>query len=67
MTGKRIAGIACFLLAPIGLLSAITTISKGPPLSEPEGQSHAVGALMFPLVIVMLGVWLFQKPKPKGS
>ena len=66
MSGKRIGGIVCLVLAALLIVSAISSLSRGdgPALGNASGLgvSRAVGALLPSIVMLILGLWLFKKP-----
>ena len=65
MSGKRIGGIVCFVLAAAFFVSGISTLSRGPEINDRSGLgvSHAVGAFLPAMIAVIVGLWLFKKPK----
>ena len=69
MTGRQIAGVVCFILAAALLVSGISTVAAGPSVTNPSGVgvSHAVGALLPALIALIVGLWLVQKPRPRGE
>ncbi len=65
MNGKRIGGIACFVLAAAFLASGINAISRQAlPVGDASGLgvSRAVGTFLPALVALGVGLWLFQRP-----
>ena len=50
-------------MAVFGIKNAFFT--GGVPLTDPSGLgvSRLVGALLLPLLLTALGVWLYQKPE----
>ncbi len=64
MSGKRIAGIVCFLLSVALVISGIRTLMSGPEVTDASGVgvSHAVGAFLPALIVLIIGLWLFKKP-----
>ena len=69
MTIKQIIGIVCFVFAAAFFLGGIVTVSRGPGLADPSGLgiSHAVGAFLPSVIALVVGLWLFQKPKKGGD
>lgn len=71
MSGKRIAGLVCILLAALLGLGAVASLSvgNGPAVNDGSGLgvSRAVGAFLPAFGMLILGVWLFQKPKPPAE
>lgn len=65
MSGKQIAGIVCLVLAAGLLVVGIRTVSQGPSVADPSGLgvSHAVGAFLPSVLVLILGLWLIQKKK----
>lgn len=66
---ERIAGVVCLVLAAVVVLANLpTTLSQGPALSDPSGLgvSRTVGVFLIPLLLVIVALKLFQKPK-RGS
>jgi hypothetical protein len=51
------------------VFAAIGTMTRGdgPALDDPSGLgvSRLVGALLVPLVLLILGIWFLQKPAPR--
>jgi hypothetical protein len=68
MSGKRIAGAVCCVLALGLFIGGITRSSRGPALSDPSGLgvSRMVGALLPSILVLALGLWLIQKGKDEG-
>ena len=70
MTGKRIGGVVCLVLAVGFLLGGISSLSKGagPGLNDESGVgvSRAVGAFLPFMVTLILGLWLIKKPALNG-
>jgi len=66
MTGKRIGGIVCLVLAAVFVVSAISSLSRSdvPALGDASGLgvSRAVGAFLPSLAVAALGLWLLKKP-----
>jgi hypothetical protein len=62
---KRILGIVCLAIAAGLLVMGIITVSRGPGIANPSGLgiSHAVGAFLPAFLVLILGLWLFKKPK----
>ena len=67
MSGKRIVGVVCFVLAAALLVTGINSLSRGPSVTDPSGLgvSHAVGTFLPALAALIVGLWLFQTPKQK--
>jgi uncharacterized membrane protein HdeD (DUF308 family) len=65
MSGKQIGGIVCFFLAALFMVTGVNTIVKNQGLADPSGLgvSRAMGTMLPGLVTLIVGVWLFQKPK----
>lgn len=67
MTGKRIGGVVCLVLAVALLVSGVMTVTagNGPAVTDGSGLgvSHAVGAFLPFLLALTVGLWLLQKPK----
>ena len=67
---KRIAGIACLVLAAVLALAAVSSLSggNGPAINDASGLgvSRAVGAFLLPMTALIVGLWLLKKPKPNG-
>jgi len=70
MSGKRIGGIVCLVLAALLVVGAIRKLSTGdgPGVSDASGLgvSRAVGAFLPSLVALIVGLWLLKKPVPKN-
>lgn len=66
MSGRRIGGILCFILAAASLVSGINVVSRGIGLTNASGLgvSRAVGAFLPCLLLLAVGLRLFQKPGP---
>lgn len=66
MSGKRIGGIVCLVLACMFLLSGASSLTRGdgPAIGDRTGLgvSHAVGAFLPALVAAVVGLRLLQKP-----
>jgi len=64
MGGKRIAGIVCFVLAAVFLISGILNVMFGPKISDASGAGagHVVGSFLPSLVALIIGLVLFKKP-----
>lgn len=62
MGGKRIAGIVCFLLAAGLFVSGVSTVMRGPDISDASGVgvSHAVGAFLPSIVTLIVALKLFN-------
>jgi hypothetical protein len=69
MSGKRIGGVVCLVLAALLLVGAISSLSRGdgPELGDASGLgvSRAVGAFLPTLVALIVGLWLLKKPVPR--
>ncbi|MGL4553611.1 MAG: hypothetical protein ACRC33_20810 [Gemmataceae bacterium] len=69
MSGKRIGGIACLVLAALLVVGAISSLTRadGPAVGDASGLgvSRAVGAFMPSLAVAILGLWLLKKPAPR--
>ena len=65
MTGKRIVGIVFLILAVVLFIRGVFTASSGPAIGDPSGLgvSYMVGAFLPAIVVLIIGLWLFQKPK----
>ncbi|QDT10545.1 hypothetical protein [Planctomycetes bacterium K23_9] len=67
MTNRQKNGIGCLLLAAVLSCVAINNVIISPaiPVGDASGLgvSRLVGAFLPPLVLLTLGLWLFQKPK----
>jgi hypothetical protein len=65
MSGKRIGGIVCCALGAWFLGSAVVTVFSDPGVADPSGLgvSRAVGAFLPGLAALIVGLWLFEKPK----
>lgn len=61
----RIAGVVCLVLAVVVVLANLPALSSGPGLSDPSGLgvSKTVGVFLIPLLLVIVALKLFQKPK----
>ena len=70
MSGKRIVGVVCLVLAALLVVSAISSLSRGdgPALGDASGLgvSRAVGAFLPSLLALIVGLWLLKKPIPQG-
>ena len=68
MSGKQIGGIVCLVVGAALVVGAIFSLSRGdgPELGDSSGLdvSRAVGAFLPSLVVLIVGLWLLQKPKP---
>ncbi len=68
MSGKQFGGFACLALAAIAATAGAVSLTKGdgPAADDPSGLgvSRAIGAFLVPLLLLIAGLWLFQKPKP---
>ncbi len=71
MTGKRIGGVVCLVLAAGFLLGGVSSLTKGagPGLNDESGVgvSRAVGAFLPFMVTLILGLWLIKKPESNGA
>lgn len=72
MSGKRIGGVVCFVVAALLFFGGVVSLNKGsgPALGDSSGTgvSRAVGAFFLPLIAVILGLWLIKKsPGPVGT
>jgi hypothetical protein len=67
VSGKQIIGIVCFVLAAVLVVVGLLSLATGPGLMDRSGLgvSHAVGSFLPALLILILGLWLFQKPRGK--
>lgn len=67
IAGRRVAGIACFGLAALLLIGGLSSASQGPALNDRSGLgvSSMVGAFLPALIALIVGLWLFQKPRAK--
>lgn len=67
MSGKRIAGFVFLVLAVLFLFSGIRVITsgQGPSLTNSTGLgvSHAVGAMMPSMLMLIISLALLKKPK----
>lgn len=71
MSGKRIGGTVCLILAACLFLGAVNAIATGdgPALNDASGLgvSRAVGAFAPFMAALILGLWLIQKPRGRES
>ena len=67
MTNRQKNGIGCFVLAAVlaGVAVNNTFVSPTFPVGDDSGLgvSRLVGAFLPSIVVLALGLWLFQKPK----
>ncbi len=67
MTSRQMAGIGCFVLAAlfVGVAIKNSFITPTIPVGNESGLgvSRLVGAFLPSILILALGLWLFQKPK----
>jgi hypothetical protein len=67
MNWKRTLGIACLVLAALGVVVGVRSMGRGegPALGDASGLgvSHAVGTFMPALIALILGLWLLGKSK----
>lgn len=69
MSGKRVAGVVVLLVAALAGAAGVSTLSQGVAVDDRSGLgvSRAVGAFLPALVLLIIGLWLFQKPGPKRA
>lgn len=67
MSVKRIAGIVCLVLALISMASAISRVSHDVNITDPSGLgfSRAVGTFLPSVLLLIISLWLFKKPKSR--
>ncbi len=67
MTSRQMSGIGCFVLAAlfVGVAIKNSFITPTIPVGNESGLgvSRLVGAFLPSILILALGLWLFQKPK----
>ena len=64
MSGKRVGGIVCFVLAAVLLVAGISTVFRGPDIVDASGLGfgQAVGAFLPAFGALIVGLLLFKKP-----
>lgn len=68
MTGKRIGGVMCLVLAVVLLVGGIMRVTgEGPAVADGSGLGvgYAVASFLPFLLALTVGLWLLQKPKSK--
>jgi len=65
----RIAAIIVFVLVPFAILSSGNVVLEAMKRSDPSQSiaGYAVGAFLFPLVLFILGLVLWNKGKTDGK
>ena len=67
MTNRQKNGIGCLLIALLlfGIAIKNTFVTPAIPVGDPSGlgASRMVGAFLPSILLLALGIWLFQKPK----
>jgi hypothetical protein len=65
----KVAAAICLLFACLGFLSAVGTVMHGP--NKPEQAEHfigyCVGAFLGPLMVAVLGLWLWGHAEKKAA
>ncbi|QVL30975.1 hypothetical protein KIH39_19270 [Telmatocola sphagniphila] len=68
MKAKQIGGILCLVLAAAFFVSGASSLAKpdGPQVGDASGLgvSRMIGAFLPGVFALIIGLWLFQKPKP---
>lgn len=68
MSGRQIAGVVCFVIAGLAFFSALNNILvRGRAFAGQPAYSvgYVVGSFIPTVLLLILGLWLYQKPKPK--
>jgi hypothetical protein len=65
MSGRKIGGVMCLVLAVLFFVSGIGAANRGPGLNDASGLgvSRAVGAFLPSVLALAAGLWLFQSPR----
>jgi hypothetical protein len=65
MTGRRIAGIVCCILAVGFFVSGLSNVISGPDVTDASGLgvSYAVGAFLPAILALIAGIWLLTNKK----
>jgi hypothetical protein len=62
MSARKVAGVLCLALAGFMLVANVGVLFPGPGEAE-RNTSRVIGVFLIPLVLVIVALKLFQKPK----